>query len=429
MAQQMINLGGNLNPEQQIEQQQIARQQKIAELLMQQGQSMPSGQMVSGRYVAPSFFQYAAPLVQGYLGKKELKEVEQKQLDLAKRLRADETSAMADFMQQRQGRPAIAGTPDIPTETYETVKGTPTQAAIPPNPQAAYANLMANPKASPRLQNMAFNKLIADPEGFTLTEGSTRVERQPDGSFKVVASGGQKPRAPLQIDTGTAIELRDPNNPTIVLQRIPKSQMPVAGQVVETANGPMIVNTRTGDAQPIMAGGQPLAPKLSTEQSKDITAINQQRATINGAIDAVQKNKSAFSFGRGVAQNLPYGESLAGRFEKPEDTQARAYVFNNVSAVIKERAGTAQSAQELTRINSFLPATTDNADQVISKLKGFNQYIDDLEKGTRVPTSKKPDAPKSNSFASEADVQKAITSGVLKKGDKVTVNGVTGTIQ
>jgi hypothetical protein len=231
----------------------------------------------------------------------------------------------------------------------------------------------------------------------------------------------------LQIDTGTAIELRDPNNPTVVLQSIPKSQMPVAGQVVETVNGPMLVNPRTSEATPIMAGGQPLPSKLSTEQSKDITAINQQRATINGAIDAVQKNKSAFSFGRGVAQNLPYGESLAGRFEKPEDTQARAYVFNNVSAVIKERAGTAQSAQELTRINSFLPATTDNADQVISKLKGFNQYIDDLEKGTRVPTSKKPDAPKSNSFASEADAQKAFSTGKLKAGDKITINGVTGT--
>jgi hypothetical protein len=178
-----------------------------------------------------------------------------------------------------------------------------------------------------------------------------------------------------------------------------------------------------------MAGGKPLEPKLSSEQNKDITAINQQRATINGAIDAVEKNKSAFGFVRGIAQNAPYGESIAGRFEKPEDTQARAYVFNNVSAVIKERAGTAQSAQELTRINSFLPATTDKADQVISKLKGFNQYIDDLEKGTRVSPSKKPDAPKSNSFASEADVQKAITSGTLKKGDKVTVNGVTGTIQ
>ena len=32
MAQPMLNLGGNLSPEQQIEQQQIARQQRMAEL-------------------------------------------------------------------------------------------------------------------------------------------------------------------------------------------------------------------------------------------------------------------------------------------------------------------------------------------------------------------------------------------------------------
>jgi hypothetical protein len=419
---------GTLNPEQMLQQQQILRQQKMAEMLMQQGMQQPQGQMVSGRYVAPSIFQNLAGLANTYMGQRGIERAEQAQLDLAKRLRADETSAMADFMQQRQGRPAEMFPAQAgPMPDGGNIPLQESRAAIPPNPQGAYANLLANPKASPRLQNMAFNKMIADPEGFTLAEGATRVERQPDGSLKVVASGGQKPRAPLQIDTGTAIELRDPNNPTVVLQSIPKSQMPVAGQVVETVNGPMLVNPRTSEATPIMAGGQPLSSKLSTEQSKDITAINQQRATINGAIDAVQKNKSAFSFGRGVAQNLPYGESLAGRFEKPEDTQARAYVFNNVSAVIKERAGTAQSAQELTRINSFLPATTDNADQVISKLKGFNQYIDDLEKGTRVPTSKKPDAPKSNSFASEADAQKAFSTGKLKAGDKITINGVTGT--
>jgi hypothetical protein len=33
------------------------------------------------------------------------------------------------------------------------------------------------------------------------------------------------------------------------------------------------------------------------------------------------------------------------------------------------------------------------------------------------------------SFNSEQDVQKAIQTGTLKKGDKVTINGVTGTIQ
>jgi hypothetical protein len=187
---------GTLNPEQMLQQQQILRQQKMAEMLMQQGMQQPQGQMISGRYVAPSIFQNIAGLANTYMGQRGIERAQQAQLDLAKRLRADETSAMADFMQQRQGRPAIAGTPDIPTETYETVKGTPTQAAIPPNPQAAYANLMANPKASPRLQNMAFNKLIADPEAFTLSEGQKRIVVNPDGSYREVAAGVQKPTAP-----------------------------------------------------------------------------------------------------------------------------------------------------------------------------------------------------------------------------------------
>jgi hypothetical protein len=406
---------GTLNPEQMLQQQQILRQQKMAEMLMQQGMQQPQGQMISGRYVAPSIFQNIAGLANTYMGQRGIERAEQAQLDLAKRLRADETSAMADYFQQIQPKPAQPA-----PAGYELIDaGTP---AIPANRQAALANLIANPKASPRLQNFAFNKMIADPEAFTLSEGQKRIVVNPDGSYREVATGGQKPRAPVTVGN----YLIDPVTEKVIFQAPEK---PVAGQVVDTANGPMLVNTRTAEASPIMAGGKPLEPKLSSEQSKDITAINQQRATIDGAIVDVQKNKSAFSFGRGVAQNAPYGESIAGRFEKPEDTQARAYVFNNVSAVIKERAGTAQSAQELTRLNSFLPATTDNAKQIVAKLEGFKQYLNDLEKGTRVPTSKKTDAPKLNSFASEADVQKAITSGVLKKGDKVTVNGVTGTIQ
>ena len=78
------------------------------------------------------------------------------------------------------------------------------------------------------------------------------------------------------------------------------------------------------------AGGQPLAPKLSAEQSKDITSINQQIATIDGALKAVKETPSAFSFKRGSAQDLPGGETIAGRFDKPEEAAARAYVFNNV---------------------------------------------------------------------------------------------------
>jgi hypothetical protein len=327
---------------------------------------------------------------------------------------------LKEFRNLMQGREELAPQQAGPTQTGQPIPQEMVRGA--PNVQGAYD--FAASAYNPTLQAAGLRKL---------TEGPIKVGIEDSlidpVTMKPVFTGAGKPRTPIQIDTGTAIELRDPRDPTVVLQRIPKSQMPTAGQVVDTANGPMIVNTRTGDATPIMAGGQPLAPKLTSEQSKDITAINQQRATIDGAIVDVQKNKSAFSFGRGLAQNVPYGESLAGRFEKPEDTQARAYVFNNVSAVIKERAGTAQSAQELQRLNSFLPATTDNADQIVSKLKGFKQYLNDFEKGTRVAPSSKPEAPKSNTFFSDADVQQAIQNGALKIGDKVTVNGVTGTIQ
>lgn len=154
---------GTLNPEQMLQQQQILRQQKMAEMLMQQGMQQPQGQMVSGRYVAPSIFQNLAGLANVYMGQRGIEKANQAQIDLAKRLRADETSAMADFMQQKQGRPEIAGIPDIPTETYETVRGTPAQAAIPPNPQAAYANLYANPKASAAQRQFAFTKMNEGP--------------------------------------------------------------------------------------------------------------------------------------------------------------------------------------------------------------------------------------------------------------------------
>jgi len=184
MAQPMLNLGGDLTPEQALQQQQIARQQKMAELLMQQGQQTPSGQMVGNRYVAPSFFQYAAPLLQGYVGRKELEKVEQRQLDMAKQLRADEISAMTDYMQQKQGRPAQPA-----PAGYELIDaGMP---AIPANPQAALANLYTNPKATQAQRQFAFQEMNAKPEAFTLTKGAKRFVTMPDGTSKEVASGAE----------------------------------------------------------------------------------------------------------------------------------------------------------------------------------------------------------------------------------------------
>jgi hypothetical protein len=375
-----INPAGTLPPELFEQQQQLNRQQQMAQLLMQQGQQMPQGQMISGRYVAPSFTQNLANLANTYVGAKLAERGDKQALELATKLRQRYGDELKEFRNLMQGREELAPEQAGPTQTGQAIPREMVRGA--PNVQGAYD--FAATAYNPALQAAGLRKL---------TEGPIKVGLEDalidPVTMKPIFTGAGKPRAPIQIDTGTAIELRDPRDPTIVLQRIPKSQMPTAGQIYESSEGPLLVNTKAGTATQLMgADGKPLSPKLSSEQSKDITAINQQRATIDGAIADVTKNKSAFSFGRGVAQNLPYGESIAGRFEKPEDTQARAYVFNNVSSVIKERAGTAQSAQELQRLNSFLPATTDNADQIVSKLKGFKQYLKDLETGTRVPTSK-----------------------------------------
>ena len=194
---------GTLNPEQMLQQQQILRQQKMAEMLMQQGMQQPQGQMVSGRYVAPSIFQNLAGLANVYMGQRGIERAEQAQLDLAKRLRADESSALTDYFQQLQPKPAQPA-----PAGYELIDaGTP---ATPANPKAALANLYANPKASPRLQNLAFNKLFADPESYTLSEGGVRIQVQPDGTHKIVASGADKTSSDYK---DYLLASKDPLNP------------------------------------------------------------------------------------------------------------------------------------------------------------------------------------------------------------------------
>ena len=186
----MVDIG-TLNPEQMLQQQQILRQQKMAEMLMQQ--PAPQGQMIGNRYVAPSFTQNLANLANMYVGQQGIKKAEQAQLDLAKQLRQQGIQDTERLMNVFGGRPEVAGTPDVPTETYETVRGTPAQPAIAPNPRLAFAEAinMQSPQARallPQIAAEAFKK----PEAFILPEGAKRFVTMPDGSTKEIATGGDK---------------------------------------------------------------------------------------------------------------------------------------------------------------------------------------------------------------------------------------------
>jgi hypothetical protein len=210
----MVDIG-TLTPEQMLQQQQILRQQKMAEMLMQQ--PAPQGRMVGNRYIPPSFTQNLANLANIYVGKSNLEKADQAQLKMAKELREQGIQETQRLMNIFGGRPEVAGTPDIPTETYETVKGTPAQPAIAPNPRLAFAEAinMTSPQAKallPQIAAEAFKKPKWEKAEYTDEKtGKTKQgvydanSNDPIGSFRV---GGVKPemsayeRASLNLRAG-----------------------------------------------------------------------------------------------------------------------------------------------------------------------------------------------------------------------------------
>ena len=392
---------GTLNPEQMLQQQQILRQQRMAEMLMQR--PAPQGQMIGNRFVAPSFTQNLANLANLYVGKQGVEKAEQAQIDLARQLRADETSAMTDFMQQRQGRPAIpeqvtemAGPygqsgdgANIPMPTA-TMAGQP---AIQANPQAAYANLMANPKASSRLQNMAFNKLIAEPEAFTLAEGAKRFMTMPDGNVKEVAAGGEKPRSPVSVGN----YLIDPVTGKVIFQAPEK---PTAGHILETDTGPMLIDTRTGQARPIMAGGQALVGgKPLTESQGNATAFGMRMKESNQLINDLEaKGVSNTGIVRstigGIAGMTPFiGDKLQQGVQSSmnvlpgvlggpssEQQQVDAARKNFVTAVLRKESGAAISPTEFyTEAQKYFPQPGDSSAVIKQKSHARETAIKAME--------------------------------------------------
>jgi hypothetical protein len=219
---------GTLSPEQMMQQQQILRQQKMAEMLMQQGMQQPQSQMVGGRYVAPSLTQNLAQLANVYMGQRGIEKANQAQIDLAKAIRQGETEALADFEKIRRGTPAVEGgiygpdntltmqtTPDMIgpqgelTSQYRRVAPV---AGVAPNVPAAYANLYANPKASQRQRDFAFSKMTegpikVGPEDVLLEAGTYKplyqgAGKQPDVIKYAIAVG----RLPADPKSWTAEE-------------------------------------------------------------------------------------------------------------------------------------------------------------------------------------------------------------------------------
>ena len=169
------NQASTLSPEDYAQQQQINRQQRFADMLMAQGQQ-PQGQMVSGRYVAPSFFQMLNPVANMLAGAYVGKQADTKGAELAQRLRTQEMSDLENYQKTYHGTPAtesgIQGPQGMTTQTTADMYGPNMElnapykqvapvAAQAPNPQLA--NLNAAKSYSPVLRALGMKKLTEGP--------------------------------------------------------------------------------------------------------------------------------------------------------------------------------------------------------------------------------------------------------------------------
>ena len=87
----------------------LERQKKLADLLQSKALEQPQGQMVSGRYVAPSLLQQLAPLANAYMGRKAGENYESQAGKLAQKLREQNLTEGKDILSTMMGQEGVAG--------------------------------------------------------------------------------------------------------------------------------------------------------------------------------------------------------------------------------------------------------------------------------------------------------------------------------
>jgi len=335
-----------LNPEAIAAQSAIARQQKLADMLWQQGAQQPQGQVVSGQYVKPSPLQYLSNMANQYVSNKTSEAATKAQTDLAQKLRTQELQDLQTYGKIQRGTPAssvqptIAGQPMRDDETGALYPPIVTK-AIAGNPEAA--DLFAASSYAPALRAAGMKRLTEGPKWEKATipqqDGSELhgwVNYNSPNPLTTFVQGGTKPAytpiegARFTYDTGMPVPTGAPQGQVRPVQSMPAQ--PVQGQPVQNApiqnapvqtSAPMSnrqpvqavpmsnqVNTATGNAVPVSAMNRPaMSPKqqgeanqaVFTEQEKerqkslkqlptDINQAEQAIATVNQMIGDARLN-------------------------------------------------------------------------------------------------------------------------------------------
>lgn len=319
---QMINLGGNIPPEILQQQQALNRQQQMAQLLMQQGMQQPSGQMVSGRFVAPSFFQYAAPLAQMYAGTKLAEKGDKAMAELAEQLRKGkeaETRAIMEQLTPREVQTEIAGpfTGNIPMPTA-------TQTVQPNIQNAMNLALQSRFGAGKELLPTLIQRSL--PEPIKPTTDMQNYEFAKSTGFKGSFNDFKNQMTPAQ-----------------------KAELALAREKFEFEK-----QTKGSGKDLTESQG-----KASAFQSQMVSASNAVRTLENAGFDPTSfKSQTAVRLAGGVAN--PVMPATAQQYKQAQEQWSEAY--------LRFKTGAAATENEVQRnVKTFFPQFGDKPEQIAQK--------------------------------------------------------------
>lgn len=278
----------------------IMRRQRMAEQLLQQSQQPLQGQMVSGHYVAPSWTQALAQGVEGYMGRKGIKEADQRMVELAKQLRGQEQADIQKFSELAQGTPARTIQPLTPTDDEGNPMPAAEVAGQAPNLGAAYAALLSS--QSPALRQMGMQGTM---QAATKKAELAQAEQLRLAANKLWQSVGGDPQKFIQAGGDPALAKQFAEAPMLG-----KTKGVNVGDVLRNPYTGEIIGSATNPNKPFNPDGSPNAAFQQWELQKAAAG----KATTNVNVNTANK-PFLTEIGKGV------GEAVLGDFNAAKAAQ------------------------------------------------------------------------------------------------------------
>ena len=384
----------------------LERQKKLADLLQSRALEQPQGQMVSGRYVAPSIIQQLAPLANAYMGRKAGEDVESRQAKLANLIRGQNVAETKDIFSTMMGQPEVVREGSTLGDEEGNVLPFNKAAVAPDKMGALMKALNAQSPGGQALAPQLMSSMFKEDTPLILPEGATAVNRRGE----VIARGTPKEEKLYSVNNnlvkadGTVVfQGKDKPIPVgnyllspegKIIFKAPKEYEPKANQLVDTPEGFVTFNPNTNQITPVKSStGEPmLGSKGNLNESQgNATAFGMRMAESNRIIEDLAKqgvNTPAVASGLrnvplvggalGSAVNILPG-ALGG--QTPEEQQLIQAKTNFITAVLRKESGAAIGKDEYaTEDNKYFPKLGDSQKVIDQKADARRLAIRAIER-------------------------------------------------